>query len=162
MPLSSCKGMGLQVYCNSALLTYSIALWYKVKLKASEIRSFSCPLMGIYALRVFGSDDKESACNAGRPSFDSWVGQILWRRERQPTPVLSPGEFQGQRSLAGYNPWGLKELDTTNTFTFTITNKEIPVSVEMVSSVSKHHSLKFALFLVSLARVIWVLIFQLP
>ena len=52
-----------------------------------------------------------------------------------------------------------KELDTTNTFTFTITNKEIPVSVEMVSSVSKHHSLKFALFLVSLARVIWVLIF---
>ena len=23
------------------------------------------------------------------------------------------GEFHGQRSLAGYNPWGCKELDTT-------------------------------------------------
>ena len=24
-----------------------------------------------------------------------------------------PGEFYGQRSLAGYNPWGNKESDTT-------------------------------------------------
>ena len=24
-----------------------------------------------------------------------------------------PGESHGQRSLAGYSPWGLKELDTT-------------------------------------------------
>ena len=24
-----------------------------------------------------------------------------------------PGEFHGQRSLAGYGPWGPKELDTT-------------------------------------------------
>ena len=28
------------------------------------------------------------------------------------TPVL-PGEFNGQRSLAGYGPWGHKKLDTT-------------------------------------------------
>ena len=33
-------------------------------------------------------------------------------KEWQPTPVLLPGEFHGQRSLAGYNPWGLKALDT--------------------------------------------------
>ena len=30
-----------------------------------------------------------------------------------PTPVLLPGKFHGQRSLAGYSPWGHKELDTT-------------------------------------------------
>ena len=29
------------------------------------------------------------------------------------TPVLWPGEFHGQRSLAGYSPWGHKELDMT-------------------------------------------------
>ena len=29
------------------------------------------------------------------------------------TPVFLPGEFPGQRSLAGYSPWGLKESDTT-------------------------------------------------
>ena len=28
-------------------------------------------------------------------------------------PALSPGKSHGQRSLAGYSPWGHKELDTT-------------------------------------------------
>ena len=41
--------------------------------------------------------------------FDPWVGKIAWRRERQPTPVFFPGEFRGQRRLAGYSPWGCKE-----------------------------------------------------
>ena len=36
-----------------------------------------------------GSDGKDSA----------------WRRERLPTPVFLPGEFQAQRSLVGYSPW---------------------------------------------------------
>ena len=39
--------------------------------------------------------------------------QIPWRREWQPTPVFLPGKSHGQRSLAGYNPWGHKESDTT-------------------------------------------------
>ena len=29
------------------------------------------------------------------------------------TPVFLPGESHGQRSLAGYSPWGRKELDMT-------------------------------------------------
>ena len=28
-------------------------------------------------------------------------------------PVFLPGKFHGQRSLAGYSPWGRKESDTT-------------------------------------------------
>ena len=39
-----------------------------------------------------------------KPEFDLWVGKILWRRESQSTPVFLPGEFHGQRSLAGYSP----------------------------------------------------------
>ena len=45
--------------------------------------------------------------------FDSWVGKISPRRERQLTPVFLPGEFHGQRSLVGYSPWGHKESDMT-------------------------------------------------
>ena len=45
--------------------------------------------------------------------FDPWVGKILWRREWQPTLVFLPGEFHGQRSLAGHSPRSRKELDTT-------------------------------------------------
>ena len=43
-----------------------------------------------------------------RPTFDSWVRKIPWRRAWQPTPVFLPGEFHGQRSLAGYGPWVTK------------------------------------------------------
>ena len=32
-------------------------------------------------------------------------------------PVFLPGEFHGQRSLAGYSLWGLKELDMTEQLT---------------------------------------------
>ena len=42
-----------------------------------------------------------------------WVGKIPWRREWQPTPVFLPGESHGQRSLAGYNPRGREESETT-------------------------------------------------
>ena len=30
-----------------------------------------------------------------------------------PTPVFLPGKSHGQRSPAGYSPWGRKELDMT-------------------------------------------------
>ena len=45
--------------------------------------------------------------------WKTWVRKIPWRRDQLPTPVFLPGEFHGQRSLAGYSPWGHKESDTT-------------------------------------------------
>ena len=36
-----------------------------------------------------------------------------WRRKWQPAPVFLPGKPHGQRSLAGYSPWGRKESNTT-------------------------------------------------
>ena len=47
-----------------------------------------------------------------RSRFNFWFGKIPQRRKWQPTPVFLPGEFHGQRSLAGYRPWGCKESDT--------------------------------------------------
>jgi len=38
--------------------------------------------------------------------FNPWVGKIPWKRKWQPTPVILPGKSHGQRSLAGYSPWG--------------------------------------------------------
>ena len=46
----------------------------------------------------------------GLPGFNAWVRKIPWRREWQPTPVSLPGQFHGQRSLAGYSPWGHREI----------------------------------------------------
>ena len=43
----------------------------------------------------------------------SLVRKIPWRRAWQPTPVFLSGDSLGQRSLAGYSPWGCEESDTT-------------------------------------------------
>ena len=64
-----------------------------------------------------GSDSRESACNAGDPGLIRGVGKILWRRDWQSTAVFLAGEFHGQRTLAGYSPWGHKESDMTEQLT---------------------------------------------
>ena len=47
--------------------------------------------------------------------FDPYIGKIIWRRKWQPMLVFLPGESRGQRSLAGYSPWGCKESERTET-----------------------------------------------
>ena len=69
-----------------------------------------------------GTSGKEPPCQCRRSKrlrFNPWVGQIPWRRAWQPTPVFSPGESHGQRSLAGYSLWGRKEWATTERLTHT-------------------------------------------
>ena len=43
--------------------------------------------------------------------FDPWVRKFCWRRKWQSTPVILPGEFHKQRSLAVYSPWDRKQSD---------------------------------------------------
>ena len=56
---------------------------------------------------------KASACQRRRHGFNLWVGVIPWRRKWQPSQVFLPGKSHGQRSLAGYSPWGHNESDVT-------------------------------------------------
>ena len=61
----------------------------------------------------FGGE--ESACSAGDPGLIPGLGRSPGEdnpRERRLSPVSLPGKSQGQRSLAGYSPWGDKESDT--------------------------------------------------
>ena len=63
-----------------------------------------------------GTSGKVPACQCRGPKrhgFNPCVGKIPWTRKWQPTLVFLHGEFHGQKNLAGYNPWGCKELDTT-------------------------------------------------
>ena len=64
-----------------------------------------------------GGSDGRICLQCGRPGFDPWVGKIPWRREWLSTPSLLPEESHGQRSLAGYSPWDLKESDMTEWLT---------------------------------------------
>ena len=77
----------------------------------------------------FGKDQRASQvvlvvqnllANAGRckrHGFDPWVGKIPWRRAQQLTPVFSPGESHGQRSLTGYTPKSQTQLKRLSTST---------------------------------------------
>ena len=51
--------------------------------------------------------------------FDPSVRKIPWRRKWKPPLVSLPGKSHGQRNLAGYSPWGHKELDSKSTHAHT-------------------------------------------
>ena len=56
---------------------------------------------------------KNPPANAGDVSSIPGLGRFPWSRKWQPTSVFLPEKFHGQRSLAGYSPWGHKESDKT-------------------------------------------------
>ena len=64
---------------------------------------------GIQAGASAGSqDDKESACNAGDLGLIPGSGRSSGE-ENGTHSSIRPEEFHGQRSMAGYSPWGHKE-----------------------------------------------------
>ena len=55
--------------------------------------------------------------------WETWVWSLSredpLEEEMATPPVLLPGESHGQRSLAGYSPWGCKESNPTEQLTQT-------------------------------------------
>ena len=92
-----------------------IAIPFSMDLSDPEIEPRSLSLQ-IDSCFPGSTSAKEPACQCRRCKrcwFNPWVRNIPWRRTWQPTPVILLGKSYGQRSLAGYSPWGLKELDMT-------------------------------------------------
>ena len=57
-------------------------------------------------------------CTGFHQDIAHFLENQTWRRQWQPTPVLLPVKSHGQRSLAGYSPWGRKESDMTEQLHF--------------------------------------------
>ena len=64
-----------------------------------------------------GSDSKESVCMAGDTGSIPRSKRSPGEGNGNPPPVFLPGEFYGQRSLAGYSLWVYKELEATEELT---------------------------------------------
>ena len=60
-----------------------------------------------------GSEGRESTCNAGDPGLIPGSGRSPGGGHGNPLQYACLENPHGQRSLAGYSPWGRKELDTT-------------------------------------------------
>ena len=65
-----------------------------------------------------GSDGKASAYNAGDPGSIPGLGRSPGEGNGNPLQYSCPEKSHGWRSLVGYNPWGLKESDTTELLHF--------------------------------------------
>ena len=66
-----------------------------------------------------GSDGKASAYNVGDPGSIPGSGRSPVEGNGNPLQYSCLGKSHGWRSLVGYCPWGHKESDITDTFTFT-------------------------------------------
>ena len=69
-------------------------------------------------MKSLPADSDTVSCR--KPGINPWFRKIPWVREWLPTPEFLLGEFHGQRSLAGYSPWGRKELDMTEQLTLSL------------------------------------------
>ena len=71
-----------------------------------------------------GTSGKEPAGQGRRHTRDTGLipgsGRFPWSWAQQPTPEFLPEESHGQRSLAGYSPWGRKELDMIERLTLSL------------------------------------------
>ena len=94
----------------------------------------------LYFLRASpgGSDGKESACDAGDLGSIPGSEDPLEKGMATHSSIL-PGEFHGQRSVAGYSPWGREEMDTTEQLTLYFLN--LSASLRILSQPRKN--LKF-------------------
>ena len=72
----------------------------KLEVVKQEMARVNIDILGISERKWTGMDEFNSG------------NHYIRKRQWHPTPVFLPGESQGRRSLAGYSPWGRKELNT--------------------------------------------------
>ena len=127
---------GLQIQCNpyKILMIFFVAvdnpiLKFKQNLKGSQIPKTLCVCVKQFLIFIYlfniglttqfagpqfpgGSDSKKSACSAGLGSIPG-LGRPPEGRHGNTLQYSYLENPHGQRSLAGYSPWGRKESDTT-------------------------------------------------
>ena len=101
------------------LLHHSFNVYYLIFYKKEVSLSIYLPtylptyLLSIYPGFLGGSDGKESACNVGDLGSIPGLGRFPGGEHGNRLQYSCLENSHGQRSLAGYSPWGCKELDTT-------------------------------------------------
>ena len=111
-------GVVLVIRCTTP--SFSELCWLKASCSPFEIQIESlCSFTSrertfsyIYGFPTV-SDSKEYACNAGDLGSIPGLGRSPGGRQGHPLQCSCLENPHGQRSLAGYSPWGHRESDTT-------------------------------------------------
>ena len=96
------------------------------------------------------SDGKESACNAGDLGSILELGRSPGEGHDNSLQYSCLENLHGQRGLAGYSPWGHKELDTTEQLT-------LPLSVKAYMDVSWIYLHEMSLAQTVVVFKVWIL-----
>ena len=70
-------------------------------------------MLQIVLIISYGSDGKESTCNAGDLGLIPGLGRSPGERHDNPLHYSGLENPHGQRNLVGHNPWNSKESDMT-------------------------------------------------
>ena len=136
---------------------------YTYTLSTGQYVCFICVCVCLY-VHIFVSPGQGK-----RPGFDAWVRKVPWSRKFQPTPVFLPGKVPGQRSRAGYSPWGLRVGHNWVTWAHTHTIPGQDAVFPVSSYLSSAHALPLLfwclrnvlnIFSSHLANVRWTYFFQ--
>ena len=81
---------------------------------------------------TFGLPWRRIRLQWGRPGFDPWFGKIPWRKIRQPTPVLLPGESPWTEEPGGLQFMGLQRvgLDWVTKYSAVVCNDFFPTAIK--------------------------------
>ena len=116
------QGIEYSSLCYTTNLCCLSTLYIVVCICSSHIPNLSLPLsIGYISVGIFKALDEWFSSSLARGIWqcietmqETRVGspgqEDPWRGAWQPTPVFFPGEFHGQRSLMGCNPWGLRRV----------------------------------------------------
>ena len=110
--------LSLSLSPKASIYPIMLANWASLDINEKSISDLS--LRSFFKDIFPVADGEKSACNAGDPSSIPGEGRSSGEGNGKPTPVFLPGESPGQRSLAGYSPWGCKELDMTEWLTLSL------------------------------------------
>ena len=90
-----CKGYNSSIHILEIIM---MLIWVYIQYRTSLVALVVKTLTAVQETQVRSLDQED-------PLEKEWL----------PTGEFLPGETHRQRNLAGYSPWGCKELNTTNT-----------------------------------------------
>ena len=107
------SGTGLvQPFLGFPRKRFRVSFWPALEFSRAVIKGkmlFTFQSLPLHPIDRFSSQFRPSHVESKLNGLLSWG----WRRKWQSTPVFLPRKSHGWRSLAGYSPWGHKELDMT-------------------------------------------------
>ena len=116
--IKSSEYLLMQLEVPMEVVAYAADIAHAAGVKVILNPAPACPLEDTLLSKLYALTPNETECRllCGDAATDDDVANaavLYGKGVKNATPVFLPRESHGQRSLAGYSPWGCKKSDTT-------------------------------------------------